>query len=64
MRYSDVGPCDCGHPTDASGIEEIVRYNAVVGAEKVPIPFGCIFAIVVVFTLVVCAIVGLVFLFR
>jgi len=48
LRYEDVGPCDCGHPTDPDELEELVRYNAVMGAERRPTAIGCIIATIVI----------------
>lgn len=47
LRYEDIGPCDCGHPADQEKLERLVRYNAVKGAQRPPMPIGCIAAIVV-----------------
>jgi len=59
----DVGPCECGHPTGPS-VAELVRYHAVTGAERRPMPIGCTIAMVVVLALVVLAVVGLVVCLR
>lgn len=45
LRYSEVGPCECGHPNDEAKLDELVRYNAVVGAETQRMPFGCVIAL-------------------
>ena len=58
LRYSDVGPCDCGHPNDESKIESLARYEAVVGAEIRPTPFGCVVAILAFFAVLILSSIG------
>ena len=61
LRYSDVGPCDCGHPTDEDKLESLVRYTAVIGAEKHPTPIGLMVAFL---ALIILAVVGLILWLR
>jgi len=46
LRYADFGPCDCGHPTNHEKTHELVRFHAVVGAERAPEPLGCMVTII------------------
>jgi len=49
LRYEEFGPCDCGHPTNHEKLEELVRFNAVVGAETARMPLGCVVTIIGMF---------------
>ncbi|MFH1300656.1 MAG: hypothetical protein ABIK07_06310 [Planctomycetota bacterium] len=51
LRYSEIGPCECGHPKDAQQIEDLVRYHATVGAERRPAETGCILVVVILLIL-------------
>lgn len=57
-RYSDIGPCACGHPNDPSRLESLIRRHTIVAAEKAPLPAGWIIAMIVFAALIICGIVG------
>jgi len=59
LRYTDIGPCECGHPNDELIIEKLVRYEAVVGAEKRPASIGCIVASITLTALFIWGLVSL-----
>lgn len=62
QRYSDIDPCECGHPNDKSKLEDLVRSHAVVGAERQPISLGdlgCLIIIVVFFALFIWSLISL-----
>lgn len=58
LRNTDVGLCECGHPDDKSQLASLIRYNAVAGAEKRPLPLGCVILITIVALVVVLGNVG------
>lgn len=51
LRYSEIGPCECGHPRDAEQIEDLVKYHAASGAETRPGDSGCILVVVILLIL-------------
>ena len=64
LRYSEIEPpCEnCGHPNDKSKLEDLVRYHAVVGAERRPISLGdlgCLIIIVAFFVLFIWSLISL-----
>ncbi len=65
LRYSDiVEPCECGHPIDETQLSELVRYNAVVGAETQKMPLGCLLTLVGVCAIALAGIGGVVLWLR
>lgn len=53
LRYSEITtPCECGHPLDASKLEDLVRYEAAVGAQSRPTNWGCVLSFVSLIALI------------